>query len=400
MKALGTLALLAVATNLSCSNDLDKPVSCVATHSVGYRINQDNVNEGLHEDAAEYYTQLKFGADGSEVINVVVDTGSANLIVQGNQSICPTCDTDENSYTPGASATTDGENFKIQYGLGATGTAIEYKDSVSLLCGGPIQKKFGVLKETNNVSNILGLAYVALEQQTPSKDLVPFFRQLVDSGLSANIFSLLLCNHKGGSNIIFGGNDPRVKDGDVKMYTPIIKETYYVVDARNLSFSTGELIGEFKGASQGTEVILDSGSTMLILPPEMITPIVTKLKAVASQKGITFPANFWTTTAIPKGTNMPTQELTEEQIALFPSLKLTMWDQSDSTGTKVITLTISPDTYFKSWDSPSKRAFAFRSSTDNKVVLGQPLFENYYMVFDRANKRVGFLEDDNLCTGK
>jgi Eukaryotic aspartyl protease len=42
--------------------------------------------------------------------------------------------------------------------------------------------------------------------------------------------------------------------------------------------------------------------------------------------------------------------------------------------------------------------FGFRKTAPGQVfIFGQTLLENYYVVFDRANKKIGFAPNSGLC---
>lgn len=372
------LLLGVILTLCACPQD-GQPISAFPDQCqiIHYDLNHQIRTENLAVETAEYELKLKVG---NQDVGVVVDTGSSNLILIGDASICPGCNADT-EYTPGPNAKKNREAISLSYGSGSV-QAVEYQDTVGFTCNAnPISYTFGVATEEKNIPNILGLAYIALAQ--PEIDPIkPFFEQLVDSQGLANVFSLTLCEHLKGSNIKLGGFDPRVAPSDIKLYVPIVEETYYTTNAQSLSVKgSNQILGSF-GAN--SKVIIDSGTTMNMLPPAMVDSIIALLKSEGSKVGISFSDNFFNQNA---GTTVNTQDLDDATVAKLPTLVI----QLESTNQGSISLEMSPLTYLKDMDGGNglKRAFGFRYSSGT-LILGQVLMQNYMVVFDRANKRLGF----------
>jgi len=101
-----------------------------------------------------------------------------------------------------------------------------------------------------------------------------------------------------------------------------------------------------------------------------------------------------------------TNNLTVAAYFALPSINVTVsLDESTSTN-----LLIPPQAYmpaFESWQLPTvtlnvvpsfNSTVNFQSVTGNNTVLGLPLHYAYYLVYDRANERIGFATPANSCS--
>ncbi len=364
----------------------EKDQCSVHRHPMSQRAKVD-IDETLHHTPAEYTARLQVG---KQDIDFVADTGSSNLIVQGNASLCPTCTGSEDERYQPTEGHSVGADFEISYGSGSA-TAAEYQDAVGLECGDPIEGyTFGVITTNKGLPNILGLAYQSIARGT----LSPFFDQLVEKHGLDNEFSMLLCGHAPGSRIDLGGRDERRPDDASYQWIPLLEESYYVVEARSLQIKGG---GTFAGDSAlafpgSVKTIIDSGTTMALLPSEMVDAIVALMKQTVQDNNITnIPDAFWTTTD--PASDDYSHKIPAAEVALFPTLQVMLRDASGQDAA----FDISPDTYLKAiFQDADERVFGFRASR-SIYILGQVFMENGLYVFDRANKRIGIAPNAGLC---
>lgn len=354
------------------------------------------------QHAAQYFLPLKVGGQD---IPVVADTGSSNLILQGPERLCGSCSLPAYNPTPGAIDLVKG--FSLAYGSGR-GTVAEYEDVTSFSGDEPpIPYRFGILTQNVNLPNILGLAYHSIAKPT-DEALQPFFDQLLKAraGKLHNIFSMLLCGRLNGSTVIIGNSDKRIQPSSIA-YVPIVQETYYVVDARfikvlgwsksgnewQVSTDVAGHVGDFPAfvpdVKGGPVTIVDSGSTMNILPPEIVDNAVALMKKVVTTKGLTIDQRFWTAKVTSDYYALP---IAPEVIAQFPTFLVVVRGE----GGKLVELALAPETYFKEVE-PGTRTFSFRRSR-GLSILGQVFMENHYVEFDRENKRIGFAPNASLCS--
>merc|ERR1719401_1449958 len=75
--------------------------------------------------------------------------------------------------------------------------------------------------------------------------------------------------------------------------------------------------------------------------------------------------------------------VTKSDLALFPDVRIELEGN--------VALTVPPTTYFQPSGSGSGCFNVYIGKTDQPPnILGQPLMEAYYTVFDKGSKRIGF----------
>ena len=352
--------------------------------------NPNQIRSSIFAQNNFYGVQMKVGG---QPIQAVIDTGSSNLLVQGDANFCPTCT--GLRYTPTTKATTNNKTHTLSYGSGHS-EVVFYNDDVEFVCGPTVNYQFALSKTKFGTTNILGLAYDNL-QVTDSKDVLPFFSQLVKNYRGHDVFSIALCGSKSGSEITFGGVNPQVDQSSLK-YTPITEKSYYYVYTKSLSAKGGPSFGDFpmkthmepttKKSTQIPAVILDSGTTLNLIPQDMMNKLVDYITPLGQKAGI--PASFWA--AQEKDLNYLIN-LPSNAMSYLPTLQLTFQD----TAGKDFVLDIPPEVYLKDLGS-GNRIFGFKSFPGVAFsILGQAFMEQYYVVFDRANSRIGFTDNSILC---
>ena len=317
--------------------------------------------------AGAYTMAIQVGTP-PQTFEVVVDTGSSNLILLGDSSLCDNCaeEVGQSVYSPSksSSAQLSDTEFTIHYGMGSL-QAREVRDKVSVGSLPPIEYTFAVMTHQAGIQNILGVAYAAVAQPT-GKPLTPYFDGLVHQTGIANEFSMLLCT-EGKSKITLGASDVQVSQ-----YIDLVEEKWYVISPQKMQVKGGKRLGRFS-----TRAVVDSGTTNLLVSASMHGKILKALAPVAKKNGIDLSHQLIRTTA--------------EVIDQFPVFQIV----AKNTEGEKITLDIAPGTYFREVGSVGYTLGIAVTNTD-KVLLGEVFMENYYVVFDRANKRIG-LGSNEAC---
>ena len=362
-----------------CADDRADDAACELqhydlVHHPGDETGAESLAEGLRPRHGVYTAILSLGAPPQEV-RAIIDTGSANLVVMGPG--CEGCDVVD--YSPEASTTASepGAAFAIMYGSAAL-SATTITDMVGLPCGDPVETSFGVATEVAHLpSSILGLAYEPLASP-PEAPLTPWFDAMVDGGELADIFSLRLCGAgRSGSHLKLGGMDETI-DASALAYTPIVEERYYGIAPP--SFSLGEAaLGDGAATS-----IVDSGTTLMLVPQAVHQALVTALKAAAEAQGVSaqIPDGVWTGSASDISARAT---LSEAEVGALPPLTLTLQGEASD---DAFQLQVPPERYFRR--ASTGDVYLGVRPGPGMTILGQVFMEGLDVVFDRAQKRVGF----------
>jgi hypothetical protein len=361
---------------------------------------------------------------GNQETRLVADTGSSGLVILGAPSFCSNCSNGPfaqfATYDPSLSVTSNigaSKTFRVAYGSG-NATAVLIKDSVKVVCDKEEVQDYdiGVIKQNNNLPNILGLAAPSLVEPR-GQNILPFFDQMLSSypGRMQNILGITLCSEKDGSRLVFGGPDDRVTDRAHMIWVPQLedsathRDSYYNIPAFKISvqgwvfqreqWSTDasnnyNTVATFPppGVSGTMNIFLDTGSTLNYLTTEAATRISALLRTVNKTTNAGIGDDFFS--ANPK--NPMSQNISEYQLGLFPTLYLEVKSLSGT----IEKLRWPPSVYFKK-NPPSARSNQRSYSLlqgRGRVILGQasPL-EAYYVEHDRGNRRLGFYPNTTLC---
>ncbi|XP_075053374.1 beta-secretase 2 [Mixophyes fleayi] len=355
------------------------------------KINFMAMVDNLEGDSGRgYYLELLIGTP-AQTLNVLVDTGSSNFAVAGalNPIITTYYHSDSSStYQPLDVAVT------VRYTQGSWSGTLG-KDVVRVPKG--INETFlvniaSILESESffmpqiNWQGILGLAYSTLAK--PSSSVEPFFDSLVQQGNIPNIFSMQMCGAglpttdavSNGGSLVMGGIEPSLYTGDI-WYTPITEEWYYQVEI--LKFEVGGITLNLDcTVFNADKAIVDSGTTLLRLPDKVFNALVDAIIQTSLIQN--FNNEFWT------GMQLACWEKTEEPWVYFPDLSIYLRDVNSS---RSFRLTMKPQLYIQSVLTVREDLSCYRfgiSPSPNALVIGATVMEGFYVVFDRAEKRVGF----------
>lgn len=405
LKHMTYFALLSAILCIGCSSK-NKESSCsVGTYSLNQTENKYYSVTPL-KGTAQYYATLSIG-NPAQLVNMVLDTGSANFVVLGSPSICKDCQT--GTYTPGPSAHKQNQRFTLSYS-DSSSIIQEYQDTYKLPCDTQNYKEsIGVVvsQKGGQTDNILGLAYESAAE--PSKNPPPTFLDVLlkQNANLQNMFSLLLCGNRNGSQFVIGQQDTRVAASSLQ-WTPVIEQKLYTIEPKNMQVvgyvtnnkqwqkqaNAVTSIGDFPSYNPKTQIgiptVMDSGSTRMYLPQEIVENMQAIMQQVVSSNQLNVPSEYWTTSN-PNSKDY-TYAFTPQQLALFPMVQMVF--ASTEPG-KFITLNFPPERYLQE-TTPGNRVFSFRLSSD-VVSIGQAFMEAYYILFDRVHHQIGFAQSDSLC---
>ncbi|XP_065739375.1 beta-secretase 1 isoform X3 [Phocoena phocoena] len=226
----------------------------------------------------------------------------------------------------------------------------------------------------------------------PDDSLEPFFDSLVKQTHVPNLFSLQLCGAgfplnqsevlaSVGGSMIIGGIDHSLYMGSL-WYTPIRREWYYEVIIVRVEINGQDLKMDCKEYNYDKSIV-DSGTTNLRLPKKVFEAAVKSIKAASSTEK--FPDGFWL------GEQLVCWQAGTTPWNIFPVISLYLMGEVTNQSFRI---TILPQQYLRpvedvatSQDDCYKFAIS-QSSTG--TVMGAVIMEGFYVVFDRARKRIGF----------
>ncbi|KAG8450163.1 hypothetical protein GDO86_002698 [Hymenochirus boettgeri] len=237
-----------------------------------------------------------------------------------------------------------------------------------------------------NWHGIMGLAYSALAK--PSSSVEPFFDSLVRQANIPNVFSMQMCGAgkpmtgtgKNAGSLVMGGVEPSLHKGDI-WYTPITEEWYYQVEV--LKFEVGgENLNLDCTVYNSDKAIVDSGTTLLRLPDKVFNSMVDAIVRTSMIQN--FNVEFWA------GLQLACWEKSQDPWTYFPDISIYLRDVNTS---RSFRLTLKPQLYIQPVLTLQDTLNCFRfgiSQSSSALVIGATVMEGFYVIFDRAEKRVGF----------
>uniref|UniRef100_A0A8C8S7E6 Beta-secretase 2 n=1 Tax=Pelusios castaneus TaxID=367368 RepID=A0A8C8S7E6_9SAUR len=347
--------------------------------------------ENLRGDSGRgYYLEMLIGTPPQK-LNILVDTGSSNFAVAGapNPDVTSYFKTEESS-----TYESQGIDVTVRYTQGSW-TGMLGTDVITVPKGinGSYTINIATILESEDFflpgikwHGILGLAYGALAK--PSSSVETFFDSLVSQAKIPNVFSLQMCgagmpvsgSGTNGGSLVLGGIEPSLYKGDI-WYTPIKEEWYYQVEILKLEVGGQNLNLDCREYNTD-KAIVDSGTTLLRLPQKVFNAVVETI--VRTSLIQTFSSGFWT------GSQLACWDKTETPWSLFPKLSIYLRDVNSSRSFRI---TIQPQLYIQPILGIGQNLECYRfgiSSSTSALVIGATVMEGFYVIFDKAQKRVGF----------
>ncbi|KAA8593900.1 beta-secretase 2 [Etheostoma spectabile] len=348
-----------------------------------------------------YYIEMSIGTPGQKV-NILVDTGSSNFAVAAAPHPFIT-----HYFNTALSSTYQsvGRTVAVRYTQGNWEGELGV-DRVSIPKGlngtviiniAAILSSDGFFLPGVNWQGILGLAYPMLAR--PDSSVEPFFNSLVQQMGIPDIFSLQMCGaglsasstaDPAGGSLIMGGTEPTLYRGSL-WYTPIVEEWYYQVEVLKLEVGDQNLDLDCREYNMD-KAIVDSGTTLLRLPVNVFNAVV---EAITRSSLIQdFSSGFW------DGSKLACWMKGETPWMFFPKLSIFLRATNTSQSFRI---TILPQLYIQPITDVDGTLDCFRfglSSSANGLVIGATVMEGFYVVFDRAQRRLGFALSNCAVSGE
>ncbi|KAM6926107.1 LOW QUALITY PROTEIN: gastricsin-like [Lycodopsis pacificus] len=258
-----------------------------------------------------------------------------------------------------------GQSFYLPYGAGSlygvfgydtvnVGGIVIYNQEIGLSTNEPGQK-FVVAK----FDGILGLSYPSISAggETPVMD-----NMISQNLLNADIFAFYLSREGQGSMLSFGGVDNSMYQGQIH-WTPVTSETYWQIGIDGFQIN-----GQETGwCSQGCQSIVDTGTSMLMAPSQLMGSIMA-IGAQQSQYG-----QYMVDCS--QINNLPTLSFVISGVS-FPLPPSAYIIQHYQNGYQFCSVGITP-TYLPSRDG-------------RLWIFGDVFLREYYSIYDRTYNRLGF----------
>lgn len=354
---------------------------------------------------------------GNQTINVVVDTGSSNLNLIGDPTICDHCSSlgiPNSKLTPDAKQKATPNYFMMQYGSGQ-GILRQYQGTVGFANLPQIPYVYSVFISNPGAPSLLGMAYQTLA--APEGFPPPsFIGQWLAAGHYKKRFTLTLCGAKGNSTLVVGGIPKGIDKAKIE-FTPVVRKEYYSVLMRGIvDKKTKQWIVNFGAPYVNQEAIVDSGTTgAIFLPQNAVSNLIVALqKSVGKAVTAKLSPGFW------RGgcTTMPSSMLSQ-----FPTLQVVLlkWGHPQQS----IFVDLPPEQYFSSVNClKGQRMLAFVSTGSTEYpspfivnrlrsvgkvtlkILGTPFLQGKSVIFDRGwnynvtrhyDAKIGFIDAGAPC---
>jgi hypothetical protein len=327
---------------------------------------------------------------GSQDFQLILDTGSTTLAVAALG--CATCTAADVTtlYVPGPTAVDDKVSATSMYGAidpsGWTGDIVEDWVGAGASPDMARVKLVAISQESQFLvgkcgiegtpAGVLGFATSAIE--TTGTD--GFFDEVVAGGKVADVFATRFCPT--GGTLWLGGYDPAFTTAP-PVYTPMVPPGgWYTV-----ALSSITVLGTTVPIPMGsyTATMLDTGSSGSSLPPTAFSTLTSAIAASPAFSGIfgTAASSFLS------GSDCVALTQTKAQLdEALPPLTLTFGSgvSAQATATESYLLTYGGGEWCPSIVSRAPDS----DFAGIAAILGAPMLTSNVVVFDRANKRVGF----------
>lgn len=265
-------------------------------------------------------------------------------------------------------------SIKSRYGDGSeilahvtTDTFVLESSNITIYFGQAYEQSEGFL--SSDTDGLLGLAYPALSS------VPPVFDTLVAETNLSNIFSM--CFNEQGGSLVLGGYKKEYSTHPLE-WTPIIAESYYAIHLLSMKVGSEEIDSSYP------LTIVDSGSTLILLPNEIYTAWKLAmqvdrchLEGMCGENTVFSRTTCWL--------------FDQNTVSKFPTMHFTFPRYNNSEDSIILSLT--PDMYFLNLLSTRGsrcRYLGISESDQPMIILGDTLLQNYHTVYDRDQQRVGF----------
>ncbi|AAZ24813.1 pepsin-like aspartic protease [Colwellia psychrerythraea] len=266
------------------------------------------------------------------------------------------------------------------------------------------------------------VSFKKLMWKYPEHDVTPYFTLLEEQQLSANKFAFYskrsaIHVNKSHSNkinkipsdelakdplnkglLILGGGEEQTDlyQGEFQSIK-VEHDVYYNVDLKSVQVGTSqpviaEPLNQKHLKSYFTNAIIDTGAGGIVLTAEIYQQVINDL--------IAYNANFAQCLA-------PFKEMSAQLVGIdINELKLEQWPTvyfnfvsepaTANTEEKIVQLACTPETYWQintpNYDKACFRLLSQLPQWPNQSIIGLPLLNNYYVVFDRSKDKTGVVK--------
>ncbi|CAO3563825.1 unnamed protein product [Mortierella alpina] len=306
----------------------------------------------------EYYGLIDIGTP-AQTLKVMMDTGSARLLISSSE--CPDC-TGKNHFDRSASSTyqSSDETWSANFGDMSSASGVTGHDVVKLadltIKDQPVHLAEQMSPDFDGfVDGILGLSFGRLSNTTSILESM-MEQDLLDKGVVS--FALGKYSSETGGEALFGGIDmSKVEDGHEITYTDVVNDRYWAVRIAD-TFVDGQSVFS-DSSSKALMAVMDTGSTLLILPAGVASAIHEKIPDAIRLHGRWYvPCKGTARLELEMGGakfGVPYSDIARERSALRGMCH---------SGVQT---------------NPGKVA-----------IVGDVFLKNNYVVFDEENRRVGF----------
>ncbi|KAL1747639.1 aspartic peptidase domain-containing protein [Schizophyllum fasciatum] len=313
------------------------------------------------EDEVEWPGSISVGTPAKDFY-VVFDTGSADLWVPSSECTSNTCSSKDkyDASASSSSAEADGQ-FEIHYGDGSTVSGPIRKDTVTVAGVAAENQFFSPVSELSDsfaddpIDGILGMAYPTISNLKQD----PWFTNAQKQGaVASNSFGFYMAEK--GSELFIGGTNQDLYTGDFEYHETDPSEGYWLTTGATLNV-------DGQAAASDFETIIDSGTTIMYGPPEVVKQVYSNIQGSTtydeSNGMYTFPCDSAPKVAFNWGGK--DWEVTSENF----NLGKTQAGSSDCVGAL---------------------AGQDLGLGDNTWLIGDAFMKNVYTVFDFEQNAVGF----------
>jgi len=328
---------------------------------------RDNHNVPLSDYAeAQFYGPITIGTPPQN-FKVVFDTGSSNLWVPSSKCTQISCKL-HRRYDSDLSSTykANGTSFEIEYGSGNISGVVS-NDVVGVADVTVTGQDFAeVIKESGmaftfgKFDGILGLAFDTISVGHAT----PVWYNMMHQGLvDKKMFSFWLARNTSGmmgGQLTLGGYDKTLFKGDLQ-YVPLTHENYWQILMDGVIFQYRNLCGD-----KGCKAIVDSGTSMITGPTELVNMINGQLGCIISGSECSW-------LHCPDFSTLPNLEFKLNGVSYVLTPEEYIMDEGGACISGLMGMDIA-EPVGPLW------------------ILGDKFMEKFYTVFDYENKQVGFAE--------
>ncbi|CAG8527687.1 2573_t:CDS:1 [Ambispora gerdemannii] len=250
------------------------------------------INNPLQDEGMDigYHGPIKIGG---QTFNVIFDTGSSDIWVPAQECPDAACKSHK-AFNPKKSKgfKTDNKPFDIQYGTGAVSGVIAV-DDISIAGAKAKGQIFGLSTKMSDFftnAKFDGILGMGLDKLSSQNAKTPFTQLVEQKAVKDPVFGFFLGRQKDGrgnkSQLTLGGVDSTKFTGQLKYNKLVGKNGYWEIALGDASVN-----GKPLGFSKKTAII-DTGTTLLIVPPADAAAIHKAIKGSVNQQGEYFvPCN-------------------------------------------------------------------------------------------------------------